>query len=238
MYFENFPALYYTLDNGKTGQLVQDIFKRVAISSELKDASVLYETYDIRDGDTPEILADIFYNDPSLYWIILMTNDILDPRFEWPKEWYRLQKYIDRKYPSNVYLDANVSYKFKLGERVNTPSGSGKIVAKENNILRLIDIDGTFSENDPITGEVSETSAALSPTVAFINTSELTHHYEYAANGIIVDSITYVANDSIVTAVSNREYEIRRNDELRSIKILQPQYINRVIQEFKVAINL
>jgi len=47
MYFENFPTLYYTLDDNRTGQLVQDIFRRIVLSAEVKNNNVLYELYDI-----------------------------------------------------------------------------------------------------------------------------------------------------------------------------------------------
>ena len=67
-YFELFPALYYSLDDNTSGQMVQDIFRRVVLSDEIKNNSVLYETYLIQDGDTPEILAEKLYNE--LYYKI------------------------------------------------------------------------------------------------------------------------------------------------------------------------
>ena len=50
------------------------------------------------DGETPEIVADKFYNDSELYWIILMANEMIDPRFDWPLSYVNLLNYVDNKY--------------------------------------------------------------------------------------------------------------------------------------------
>lgn len=267
MYFENFPGLYYTLDNNKTGQLVQDIFLRINLSEEIKNNNVLYETYNIRDGDTPEIVADIFYNNPGLYWIVLMSNDILDPRFQWPLDWHRLEKYIDKKYPCNLYLQSNVAYNFNLGEIISGASGSARVIDKEGNRISVVQIEGFFSETETIIGEVTQYSATLVENDAFENTPEKIKQYEYSGNAVVVDAYTYRGEDEFLLALNTqtgstgtrygnrrwtkivggsgsdivpitfREYEIRYNDQKREIKILQPQYVARLVQEFKNKIS-
>jgi|688.fasta_scaffold01074_69 hypothetical protein len=239
-YFEYFPALYYTLDNNKTGQVVQDIFRRIAISEAVKNQNVLYELYSIQDGDTPEILADRFYDDPGLYWVILLCNEILDPRFAWPMDWYRLEKYIERKYPSNLFLAANVSHFFNIGETVSTNDGSARVIHTDGNKLSVINVSGTFAANGAnLTGQVGGAVAVLPFTgTVFENGPEAVHHYEYTANGTYVDSITWNSGNQLnMEAVSNRLYEIRNNDSLRDIRILKPEFVPRFLAEFKKAID-
>lgn len=237
MYFENFPLLYYTLDDNTTGQVIQDVFRRVVLSSEIRTRNVLYETYDIQDGDTPEMLSDKFYNDPSLYWVILLTNEILDPRFDWPMEWYRLEKYINKKYPSNLYLQANVAANFNKGETVvqSSTGASARILESISNKLLVINSLGNFTNGGNLVGQVSGyyTSLKTSGTV-FEDTSEQTHHYEYTGNSVIVDVTTFNSgNQSTMEAVSNRQQTIRENDVKRSIKILKPEFVTRVVEEFR-----
>lgn len=102
MYFENFPLTYYSLDDIKSVQVVTNILLRVVFNDSIKNNLSLFDEYDIREGDTPEIVADLFYNNPQFHWIILHMNDILDPRFDWPLTSNNLIKYCQNKY-ANIY---------------------------------------------------------------------------------------------------------------------------------------
>ena len=52
-------------------------------------------------SETPEYIANEFYGDPELHWVVLMTNDIVDYYTEWdlcllPQfEAYVKEKYTD-----------------------------------------------------------------------------------------------------------------------------------------------
>jgi len=96
--FEAFPRIAYTLDDGDTEQVVVDIFKRVVLSKEFQENSAYFETYDVNHGETPEELSFRFYGTESLHWLILMTNNIVDPRFEWPVSEENLLKVVEDKY--------------------------------------------------------------------------------------------------------------------------------------------
>jgi hypothetical protein len=93
MFFEKFPLLQYTLDDGKSYQFIPDILRRVALADKLKQDSSYFEEYDIKDGETPEIVAEMKYGDSQLHWIILMANNIIDPRFDWHLSYYNLVEY-------------------------------------------------------------------------------------------------------------------------------------------------
>lgn len=105
MYFEKFPYDVYSLDDRQTIQLITDIFRRITISEELKNNYSIYDNYDIKEGETPEILADKIYGDSNYHWVILHVNEIIDPRFDWPLSNFQLQKFVSGKYGSaNVQL--------------------------------------------------------------------------------------------------------------------------------------
>ena len=235
-YFDYFPAILYSTDDGRSLQFVQDIFRRAVLSEEVRNNYVLYEEYTVQDGDTPEILASIVYNDAGLGWVILMTNEILDPRFGWPMTWLQLEKHIERKYPSNLYLDANVSVNFKVGETVvqQTNGSSARILAKIGNRLSVINVNGSFANGANITGNISgySTNLVTSGNV-FDNTPEQIAYYAYTGNGTIVDATTYNnSNRQDLEQVTKREAEIRENDNRRTIRILRAEYIQGVINEF------
>ena len=97
-FFENFPRIAYTLDNNETEQVIQDIFKRAILSKEFQDNNSYFETYEVLGGETPEQLSFRFYGTPDLHWLILLTNNIIDPRFEWPLSQDNLIKQTQSKY--------------------------------------------------------------------------------------------------------------------------------------------
>jgi hypothetical protein len=98
MYFRNFPEIRYSLDDGDTSFIITDFFRRVRADQRNIASSLAYDEYDIRENETPEILADKLYNDSTLHWIILLVNDIIDPRWDWPLDTTVFTDYVGTKY--------------------------------------------------------------------------------------------------------------------------------------------
>jgi hypothetical protein len=109
MYFNAFPKILYSLDDLASTQAVTDITRRVGFIQEFIQNNSSYDLYDIKDGETPEIVSDIFYGTPLYHWIILHANDIVDPRFDWPLSQENLKSFCIQKYG-----DENAIYKTKL----------------------------------------------------------------------------------------------------------------------------
>ena len=101
MYFTNFPfVLYDSVGNGNF-KVVTNLLKRVAVRSKVKINTALFDTYDVKDGETPEIIADMLYDDSELHWIILLLNDITDRYHQWPQNTNQFIAYVNDKY-SNI----------------------------------------------------------------------------------------------------------------------------------------
>jgi len=112
-FFENFPSIAYTLDDGATEQVIKDIFKRAILSKEFQNNNSYYETYEVLGEETPEQLSFRFYGTSELHWLILLTNNIIDPRFEWPLNQDNLVKQTQDKYGSERDI-------FTVNRAVNT----------------------------------------------------------------------------------------------------------------------
>jgi hypothetical protein len=70
----------------------------------------LYYTYDIQEGDTPEIIAHKYYGDSYRYWIVLFANELLDPQWDWPMTYKMFEQYLADKYPStNIYSEIEIT---------------------------------------------------------------------------------------------------------------------------------
>lgn len=152
-YFEKFPRLLYTQNNGRDFNVVPDILRRVKIQEVLNTQNVAFDLYDVRDGDTPEMLADRFYDDPTLHWVILHTNEILDPRFSWPMTDVELRKYAKAKYGSEEALN-EVHHVIGYNDLVDDYyEESNFILAPEteslDNPIRII-FEGIATEDNPV----------------------------------------------------------------------------------------
>ena len=97
MYFDNFPVIRYGSTDG-TIKNVTNLLRRVAVRSKVKTNSSLFDTYDVKNGETPEIIADKLYDDPKLHWIIMLVNNVTDRYHDWPMSEQQFNSYLNEKY--------------------------------------------------------------------------------------------------------------------------------------------
>lgn len=95
-YFSKFPFTYYSLNNSL--DIITDITARFAVNSNIKSNTFIYDLYEVKEGETPEIIAAKLYNSPERHWIVLLANDIVDVESQWPLSEFTLNRYIDQKY--------------------------------------------------------------------------------------------------------------------------------------------
>ena len=101
MYFANFPLIVYDSVGNGNFKIVTNLMKRVAMRTKVRTNTLFFDTYDVKEGETPEILADKLYNDSTLHWIILYVNNITDRYHQWPMSSGQFNDFIADKY-SNI----------------------------------------------------------------------------------------------------------------------------------------
>ena len=101
MYFANFPLIIYDSVGDGNFKIVTNLLKRVALRTKVRTNTLLYDTYDVKEGETPEMIADKLYDDPELHWVILFVNNITDRYHQWPMNFGQFNTFIADKY-SNV----------------------------------------------------------------------------------------------------------------------------------------
>jgi len=98
MYFANFPIIPYDSVGNGDFKLVTNLLKRVALRTKVRTNTLLYDTYDVKDGETPEMIADKLYDDPQLHWIVLFVNNITDRYHQWPMASIQFNQFVNDKY--------------------------------------------------------------------------------------------------------------------------------------------
>ena len=97
MYFDSFPIIPYGSTDG-TVKNVTNLLRRVAIRTKVKSNAALYDTYNVKNGETPEIIADKLYEDPELHWVVLLINNVTDRYHDWPMSEQQFNSYLNEKY--------------------------------------------------------------------------------------------------------------------------------------------
>jgi hypothetical protein len=83
-------------------KLLPDILRRVKLRTTIKSGGMLFDKYDVKEGERPEDVAFKWFGDPELHWIILMTNNVTDRYYDWPMNQVQFAEYLTDKYGTNV----------------------------------------------------------------------------------------------------------------------------------------
>jgi hypothetical protein len=102
-YFRELPDLDYQsfLSDSISSQSylrVKNLFRRNKLRDDLKNVFTIFNKYEIVDGARPDTVAEEFYGDAELEWVVLMTAGIINVRNEWPLSNYNLYNYAEGLY--------------------------------------------------------------------------------------------------------------------------------------------
>ena len=98
MYFDNFPTIIYDSEKENIFKDVKNLLRRVGIRAKVKSNALLYDTYDVKNGETPESLAFKLYGDAELHWVIMLLNDITDRYHDWPMTEAQFSQFVQDNY--------------------------------------------------------------------------------------------------------------------------------------------
>jgi len=116
-YFRYFPTVQYDLVKNGNPVTLTNIMRRFVVDSKLKDQVDIFYDYTIQAGDRPDVIAEKYYGDANLAWLVLHFNDITDPFFGWGLNDTDLENYIRGKYGSIPAAQAEVhEYRQVLNE--------------------------------------------------------------------------------------------------------------------------
>jgi hypothetical protein len=137
LYFTYFSKIQYRIPNSKKYISATNITKRFAISNFLKNSAVTFDEYYIQDGERPETIAYDYYGDVSMDWLVLLTNEIHDPYFQWALSYEQFNAYLRDKYGSVEYtMKTNHHYEQIIQQRREySDDGIQRIVSEKTLIV-------------------------------------------------------------------------------------------------------
>ena len=129
---------------------VKNIFRRFKLRDDITSDFAAFEQYNIKGDERPDQVADLFYDDPTLDWVILATNNIIDQKYSWPMSDYELYEYAYKKYGEDI----NAIKHYETYEIVDS-SDTERVVLDAG---LIVDENFTFKFYNPTTQSYSELS--------------------------------------------------------------------------------
>ena len=104
-YFSRFPLMVYDVKNNDNYKLLPDILRRVKIRQKINSSTMLFDKYDVKEGERPEDIAFKYFGDPELHWVVMLVNDITDRYHQWPMTYAQFLQFVNDKYadPNGVH---------------------------------------------------------------------------------------------------------------------------------------
>lgn len=93
-YFAKFPIIEYNNIN------CRDLTRRVVFDKTTKNLPTFFYPYELKDGLRADTLAQAYYDDWELEWMIYLMNGIVDPYYGWYLQPKDFDSYIISKYGS------------------------------------------------------------------------------------------------------------------------------------------
>ena len=129
-YFKQVPDFEYVsrLPDAKISDYipVKNLFKKGYLRDDIFQDLTFFTKYQVQGDDRPDNIAYTLYNNASLDWVILLSNNIINIQTEWPMPQADLDRYLLDKYETYEALDNTHHY-----ETIEVKNSSGVTLVEE-----------------------------------------------------------------------------------------------------------
>lgn len=281
-YFSKFTKINYA------NTVAVNITNRSVVTEVVYDNPYLYYDYDAGEGIRPDQIADAYYEDQYLDWMVYLANKIVDPYYGWYMGDEQLNKFIARAYGSVDDQRLRVVHyenDWQVGQDIEQTTyealppeqkkywepkfNNGVLVGykrvRENwraNTNRVVKYEldsaaNAFSTDEILMIKISPSTTGraqvamttgntlvvqhVSGTYFPSNTNPLTANSVIEGRGggsAVIDGALEVAvnipegEESYWRAVTVYDYEYERNDQNRSLRLIDNRYAKQMAKEF------
>lgn len=236
MFFVNHKFIEIEKDNIKT--YLTDITKNVSVPEYIK-FSQFCTPYLIADGDTPESIASVFYEDPSVSWTIMVINNLKNIHTDWPITTSTFNEMLDMKYGNRISLFLKLGktkiFDIQVGSFIKNDKNILGVVKEWNASLSKLSIEpefGEFAKNDIIFTLDNKVIGEIGRVVNYEIQS--LHHFE--KDGIWIDPLlgnlqAYIAGENF-DVVTVEQYENEQNDKKRNIFLPTKAFVREIVNTY------
>ena len=153
-YFRKLPNLNYPspLKSRKSNLDViqtKNLFRRAKVREDLFGNFMQFEKYKIIGDERPENVAEKVYGNDELDWIILMSNNIIDIKNEWPLDQSQFNEYLNDKYTPEQLVSIHHHETREFRDRDNQLIVPAGLIVDENWSMEYLSGGQIRSTNTP-----------------------------------------------------------------------------------------
>ena len=242
LYFRNFPRTAYYFGNNKdiggeklSYEIFQDISRYSDVVDQIKDNVSFYRKYSIQENDRPDQVSFKLYGSPQFHWTFYLINDHLRSR-GWPLTLNQLEDQVKQDFPHHVIRTKNVLTGIMLVGQTASGATSGtwgKILRRNLDLGQIVVASQkSFTAGEIVTNVTVDLEIPGAITAASVMREHLsTHHYE-DVDGNHVDIDPTLDAPAILTEITHYDRYVRKNNELKEIRVIKPDLINEVSSAF------
>lgn len=247
-YFRELPNIEYQsfLSNAISSQdyiTVKNLFRRNKLRDDLNSSITMFDKYKIVEGARPDMVAEEYYGDAQLDWVVLLTAGIMNIRDEWPLSNFDLYYFLEDKYHgdyTNIDEHLNETHHFESKELKNS---QGKIVLPAGIILPStkksinfnIMTDESLSPAERLVPQFEFSyfdNKKLYKTIIYRQESIDDNQYQTDINQL-GENVIRIQNKDIMRAITNWEYESIENEKKSTIYLLKREYLSQFLTDMR-----
>lgn len=133
---------------------VKNLFRRGKIREDFFQNATVFDKYSITGDERPDEVANKVYGSPLLDWVVLISNNVINIRDEWPMGQTDFNNYLDDKYSQDQLNEIHHYETKELKDATGNVLLSSGLVVDQNYIFMYTDVFGdlqTVSGSDVVT---------------------------------------------------------------------------------------
>ena len=94
----DYPSLLNSRESNTDYVQTKNLFRRVKIREDLFSNFMQFDRYKVQGDERPDNVSETVYGKNTLDWVILLSNNIIDVKNEWPLTQLQLNEFLNEKY--------------------------------------------------------------------------------------------------------------------------------------------
>lgn len=214
-YFQNFPNIFHT------GNPAKNILIRVKFLEEVTKNNYALLNYQLQSGDRPDTVAYDYYGDSAYAWVVYMSNNIIDPIYDWYLDDLEFEAFIVKKYGSVASAQSTVIYYYNNWSYDDSLISSAAYAALGTNQKKYW------------------SPAIASNNSAYYERKKVDWHITPEAYSGVYTTNTALSTEKIYyNSSSQYDDEFIKNESKRNIRLLAKSNIQIIEKQLKELVNV
>lgn len=240
MFFNQYEKIFYKFGDETKAAVFQNLTLYTDLIDQIKDDLSFYEVVTVQEGERPDQVSQRVYGSPAYYWTFYLMNDKLRAQ-GWPVDRDQLIEKLKRKFPHyTLTLRRDISQTFLINTFVtgNTSSARGKIIHRNLDlgqvIVELDDPNVVFAKDEIVT---ITTPTTITEQLYGASYEYLAAKYYVDGSGSRVDFDPLIGPGGLLTEKTILDDVNQVNDDLRLIRAIRPEYLDKLTSAYVRAVK-